>query len=63
MRYARITAGKMILIIPEKVLLDYIPPEEIEEGIKRGKGYKRAELVEARENKRLDIYIDCSELD
>lgn len=48
-RLAEIKVTKSILLIPERVLWQYLPPSEIEAGIRRGKGFKRAMAVEKRQ--------------
>lgn len=56
-RLARIHVTKSILLIPERILWQYLPASEIEAGIERGKGYKRAVSVEKRtEGKKADEF-------
>ncbi len=50
-RLAEIRLTKSILLIPEKVLWKYLPASELEAGIRRGKGYKRAMACENRHNR------------
>lgn len=45
-RFAEIRVTKSLLLIPERILWQYLPASEIEEGIRRGKGYKRSLRVE-----------------
>jgi len=45
-RMVEIRITKSILLIPERVLWKYIPADELEAGIKRGKTFKRAERAE-----------------
>lgn len=49
-RLAEIKITKSLLLIPERILWKYLPACEIEAGIKRGKGYKRALACENRQN-------------
>lgn len=48
-RMAEIKITKSLLLIPERILWKYLPANEIEAGIKRGKGYKRTIAVEKRQ--------------
>lgn len=57
-RFAEIRITKSVLLIPERVLWKYIPACEIEEGIKRGKGFKRAQRVERYEQSKEKIYCE-----
>jgi hypothetical protein len=54
-RLAEIRLTKSILLIPEKVLWTYLPVSEIEEGIKRGKGYKRGLQAEKRQKGKNEV--------
>lgn len=44
-RLAEIRLTKSLLLIPERVLWRYLPPEEIELGISRGKAFRRGERI------------------
>lgn len=52
-RMAQIKVTKSILLIPEKVLWQYLPSGEIAAGIRRGKGYKRSQRVAEYERSRI----------
>ena len=54
-RFAEIRITKSILLIPERILWKYLPADEITEGIKRGKGYKRVLACERRQNKEKEM--------
>ena len=56
-RMAEIKLTKSVLFIPERILWQYIPPEEIEEGIRRGKQFKRQQRVLDYECKRKTLQI------
>lgn len=44
-RLAEIRLTKSILLVPERILWKYLPPDEIEAGIGRGKAYKRGQRI------------------
>lgn len=54
-RLAFIRLTKSVLLIPEQVLWKHIPANEIEAGIRRGKGWKRSNRVDQYEAKRQSI--------
>lgn len=49
-RLAEIKITKSVLLVPERILWKYLPASEIEEGIRRGKGYRRSLQTEKRQN-------------
>jgi len=51
-RFAFIRLTKSVLLIPEQVIWKYLPASEIEQGIRRGKGYRRSERVAQYEAKK-----------
>lgn len=53
-RLAEIRLTKAILLVPERVLWKYLPPEEIELGISRGKAYRRGERTRDFEAKEME---------
>lgn len=55
-RMAEVKVTKSLLLIPERVLWQYLPAQEIEAGIRRGKGLKRCEAVERRQEKSIEDY-------
>lgn len=50
-RLAEIKITKSILLIPERVLWRYLPANELEAGIRRGKAYRRATACERRQQR------------
>jgi hypothetical protein len=52
-RLAEIRLTKSILLIPERVIWKYLPPSELEAGIKRGKAKKRCDRVERFEQSKI----------
>ena len=56
-RLAEIRITKSILLIPEKIIWKYIPADELAEGIRRGKQFKRQQRVLDYECKRKTLQI------
>ena len=50
-RLAEIKFTKNIILVSERILLKYLPPEEIDVGISRGKAYLRGQRVEGFEQR------------
>lgn len=57
-RLAEIRLTKSILLIPEKILWRYLPVNEIEAGISRGKAYRRGQRVEEFEQRHMLSAVD-----